>query len=666
MDLSIIIVNWNTRELLAQCLTSIYQHPPACEFDVWVVDNASADGSVQMLRERFPAVHVIANNQNVGFAAANNQGIESSRGEYVLLLNSDTIVQPEALSLMFAFSRAHPEAGIVGAALLNPDGSPQRCFGRLPNLLTESVGAWGLDRQWPLSQLYDCKLDDTIEYRQTGWIMGAAMLIRRQVLRPVGLIDESYFMYSEEIDLCYRIARAGWKNYVLPAARIIHLGGQSTRQTLALMKAELFRSKTKYFRKHHGAMAATLVHLNFTASMIGKQYLYAMFGQPQQSKLWSETLRHYKRRDSSSSTERAARARQAQSEMSMATLDAALQWIETAWQATGRKGVSAGYDRLRRKWKPAYPETTGYLIPTLYDCARLMPERHYDQLARKLAQYERGVQRPDGSIPTLSGEPIVFDTGQVIFGWMRTYAEAQDAQFLGAALKAAEWLCHMQDADGAWRKGQHLDLLKVIDTRVALALIELGQLAEERRYTECARRNLDWALTQQRENGWFDHCALRPGALPVTHTLAYTIEGLLESGLLLQEDRYIKAAQKTADVLLGLQKRDGAIPGAFDAQWKAAGTPVGWSCLTGNVQLALIWFRLYELTANQKYAQAALAAVEYVRQKQNCQTTDPAMRGAIPGSWPPWGPYERLKFPNWAVKFYVDALLAELKYAQRH
>ena len=340
-------------------------------------------------------------------------------------------------------------------------------------------------------------------------------------------------------------------------------------------------------------------------------------------------------------------------------LVAALDWLVRGWEATGRQGISAGYDWLRRKWKAAYPETTGYIIETFLDCAREVPGRDLFGIAIALANYELTMQLSNGAIPSLDGVPVTFDTGQVIFGWVRAWRETGDDRYRQAAVKAADWLAQTQSSDGAWRAHQHLGVVKVIDTRVAWALLQLDQAIGQSRYAECARRNLDWALTRQRANGWFDDCAFRPEALPVTHTLAYTIEGLLESGILLKEDRYVVAAKKTANVLLKLQKPNGFLSGEFDARWK----PSWWSCLTGNVQMALVWFRLFDLTGDDKYRRGALAAVEFVKQKQNLTSSNPGIRGGIPGSAPIWGPYERFKYPNWAVKFFIDALLVKRRYA---
>lgn len=340
---------------------------------------------------------------------------------------------------------------------------------------------------------------------------------------------------------------------------------------------------------------------------------------------------------------------------SAGSLNSALSWLLTAHQAAGRQGISGGYDLVRRSWKPSYPETTGYIIPTLLECARTLDDCTYSDLGLLLADYELTVQSRQGAIPSMEGYPIVFDTGQVIFGWLAAWRQTGQPRYWEAATRAAHWLSHIQSPNGSWDKCQHLNLVKVIDTRVAWALLQVDEATSSPTFEQAARRNLDWALSQQHANGWFSLCALRPGQRPITHTLAYTVEGLLESGLILSEEKYVAAAQKTADVLLDLQRSDGSLPGELDSNWRGS----RWSCLTGDAQMALIWFRLYGLTHDPKYSRAGSAALAFVRQKQNLTSTNPAIRGGIPGSSPIWGPYERFKYPNWAVKFFIDALLAE-------
>ena len=256
--LSIIIVNWNTRDLLAACLESVHQDAETLAgwtVETFVVDNASSDGSPQMVRERFPWVRLIENEENLGFAAANNQALRQARGRYALLLNSDTEVQPGALAALVEFMAAHPRAGAVGARLLNADGSLQpSCH----PMLTPGREFWRLiflDRLWPRAT-YPLGRWDLATPRQVEVIKGACLLLRREALAQVGLLDEAYFMYTEEVDLCYRLAEAGWELWWLPSARVIHREAQSTRQAAAKMYVQLYRSKVHFYRKFGGERRA--------------------------------------------------------------------------------------------------------------------------------------------------------------------------------------------------------------------------------------------------------------------------------------------------------------------------------------------------------------------------------------------------------------------------
>ena len=259
MDLSIVIVSWNTRKILKQCLASIFRHPPAGTFEVWVVDNASTDGSVPMVKANFPAVRLIENRENIGFAPANNRAIRAGDGEYVLLLNPDTEVFAGTFDALLNFLRAHPDTGAVGPKTLNPDGSLQTSSYPFPTLSRELWRLLHLDKIAPYGS-----------YRMTEWaarprevdaLLGACMLFPRRVLDEVGLFDESYFMYTEEIDLCYRVRQSGRKLFWVPEASIVHYGGQSTRQVAAEMFLQLYKSKLQFFRKHYGTTAGFLYKL---------------------------------------------------------------------------------------------------------------------------------------------------------------------------------------------------------------------------------------------------------------------------------------------------------------------------------------------------------------------------------------------------------------------
>lgn len=251
--LSIVIVSWNTRDLLAACLASIQRHPPVCAFEVWVVDNASADESAAMIREQFVDAHVIENQQNVGFARANNQAIRASTGEFVLLLNSDTEVQPSALSNLVSFMQQHPDAGICGAQLINLDNTLQKSVQSFPTLISELVVASGLGSH-PIPTAYTSP-------RRVDAVVGAALLARRAAIDRVGLLDEAYFMYTEEVDWCYRFVQAGWNVFVVPDARITHVNGGSSKPIAIDRVLWLSKGRIRFLSQHRPAwqvLACTL------------------------------------------------------------------------------------------------------------------------------------------------------------------------------------------------------------------------------------------------------------------------------------------------------------------------------------------------------------------------------------------------------------------------
>ncbi len=255
MDLSIVIVNWNTREMLRQCLESGYAHPPSCDFEVWVVDNASTDGSQAMVSEQFPQARLFENQENAGFASANNVAIRQATGRYILLLNSDTIVKPGALEALVRFMDEHGEAGACGARLLNPDGSLQySCYLR-PTLWKEFL------RMFHLGGLrgdgcYHMSSWDLDRAKEVDVIQGAALMLRMEALEQVGLFDENFFMYSEDFDLCYRIQKASWRLYWVPWSEVVHFGGQSTKLVATEMFLHLYQSKLLFMRKHYGRFVA--------------------------------------------------------------------------------------------------------------------------------------------------------------------------------------------------------------------------------------------------------------------------------------------------------------------------------------------------------------------------------------------------------------------------
>ncbi len=312
-DLSVIIVSWNVRDLLRECLRSVpgcqssvassgsgvvdrpsaactsadhrplsaTHHPLSVE--IIVVDNASSDGSAAMVAAEFPSVRLIANTENRGFTGGNNQGIALARGRYLFFLNPDTEIVGDALATMAAYLDAHPDVGAVGPRLRYGDGSPQSSRRRFPTLLTALFESTPLAWHWPDNpwarwyrmeertsgakrQTSAVEDEDAAGGEEVDWLVGAALMTRRAVIEQVGGFDEGYFMYSEELDWCRRVKAAGWRIVFLPAAEIIHYEGKSSEQAVAARHIRFQASKVRYFHKFHGAAAAELLRVFILAA----------------------------------------------------------------------------------------------------------------------------------------------------------------------------------------------------------------------------------------------------------------------------------------------------------------------------------------------------------------------------------------------------------------
>jgi hypothetical protein len=267
IDLSVIIASWNTCRLLDECLASIYQHPPGGVFDIWVVENASTDGTPQMVQEKYPQVNLILNKENAGFARANNQAIRQSQSRYVLCLNPDTQVKPGALDSLLRIMDQHPDAAGAGPYLINPDGSFQVSAYPMPTLGREFWRMFNLDRLWNF-ELYRAHRWDSQEICRVEVLKGACLLLRREALEQVGLFDEDYFIYTEEVDLCYRLNRAGWGLCWVPEAKVVHHEGRSTQQANEEMFLRLYQTKILFFRKRYGLLSSWIYKLILFAAAV--------------------------------------------------------------------------------------------------------------------------------------------------------------------------------------------------------------------------------------------------------------------------------------------------------------------------------------------------------------------------------------------------------------
>lgn len=252
--MSIVLVCWNNKDYLEPCLNSLYAAQLRYSYDVVVVDNGSADGSQEMLRDKFPQVLIIQNDRNVGLGRASNQGIEATRGKYILLLNNDTIVNGPAFESMIELMDARPDAGAVGGKLLNPDGTFQSGYASFSTLQEEFLIATHLGE---LVRPGYPSHGDTDKVMSVGWLSSACLLLRRSALDKVGLLDENYFIYGDEADLQYRLIKAGWKVYYLPSATTIHFGGRSMNRWRR--RRLVYRGKMMFYQKNYGAFQTAVL-----------------------------------------------------------------------------------------------------------------------------------------------------------------------------------------------------------------------------------------------------------------------------------------------------------------------------------------------------------------------------------------------------------------------
>lgn len=267
LDLTVSIVNWNTKELLKACLGSIFSQTEGLNYDVWVIDNGSSDGSVQMIEREFPQVRLIKNFVNLGFTKTNNQVLRQCEGNYVLLLNSDTQVVGNALKELTDFMEVHPEAGAAGCQLLNKDGSLQLSCGRFPTLTSMFFGGMTCNRIFrkifgkrTFFAEYGLSDEEHLCFQEVDFVKGCCLILRKCVLEKTGSLDENIFMYFEEIDLCYRIKQQGNKILYTPQPKVVHLGGQSN-PSVGKTVCQQLNSQEYFFRKHYGNTQAFFLKL---------------------------------------------------------------------------------------------------------------------------------------------------------------------------------------------------------------------------------------------------------------------------------------------------------------------------------------------------------------------------------------------------------------------
>jgi len=297
IDLAISIVNHNTKDLLENCLNSVYQKTKKIKFEVMVVDNGSNDGSTEMIRRKFPQVKLIENNKNVGFSKATNRGIEMSTSRYVLLLNSDTILL-DSLNEVLIYADNNPQVGAIGCKLIYPDGPIQPSASRFITLEDEILRTFRMGQYGKRPELRDFMIkyfgrllgesvntylltcEGKCDICQVDWVSGACLLVRRRVIDEIGLLDENFFAYYEDIDWCRRMRRAGWKIVYYPAVKVVHLTGESTQQS---EKSNIYhslihyRSKFYYHKKYEGELAVIILKNIIIAKGLLMVFLFPIF-----------------------------------------------------------------------------------------------------------------------------------------------------------------------------------------------------------------------------------------------------------------------------------------------------------------------------------------------------------------------------------------------------
>lgn len=347
-----------------------------------------------------------------------------------------------------------------------------------------------------------------------------------------------------------------------------------------------------------------------------------------------------------------------------AHLEAAIEWLQRAQDVRDGKpdagGVSAGWS-FEDGWLPSYPETTGYIIETFIQAGQRLGKPDLARRAQRMIDWELSIQRADGAFPGHFGEPgsrpVIFNTGQIMHGMNVGFEQLGRQECLGAAVRAGHWLAGQQDDDGAFRKYEHNDIPHVYNTRGTWALVKTALLAGDAALKRTAIRHLDWALARQMPSGWFAQNAFVEGRQPFTHTIAYAIRGFLESGLLLGDARYIDAAIRAARGVAVRQRPDGWLAGTFGEDWISRDA---YSCLTGVAQMCICWSRLRDAAGERGFAANIDSGLAFLKSSQRLNDPADEVRGGIAGSWPIWGAYSRFEFPNWAAKFFADALMLNM------
>ncbi len=341
----------------------------------------------------------------------------------------------------------------------------------------------------------------------------------------------------------------------------------------------------------------------------------------------------------------------------------AIAWLLHAQDMMDDEGF--GSYHLIDGWSSSYPETSGYIIPTLYEYAKNFSKPMVGEKLIKTADWLLNIQKQSGGWQggkIAENKPeIVFNTGQIMRGMLTAYRLTKNDKYLEATTRAADWLCKIQHPEGYWKEHALMGVPRVYDSYVDVPLLNTWEITGNNLYRDFARKNLEWIVQKkQHKNGWFEDCdnTIKRNNKPILHTIAYTIDGLLNAGLILKEEKYLNAARKPADLLLGIFENDDFLNSRYNSNWDGS----EYMMSTGCAQMSGIWLMLFEYSRDRKYLDAAKKMNDFLVfvQQRNIRETQNT-KGALPGSVPLWGRYESFAFPNWATKYFTDAILLELK-----
>lgn len=352
-------------------------------------------------------------------------------------------------------------------------------------------------------------------------------------------------------------------------------------------------------------------------------------------------------------------------------LMAAVNWLKRAQDAS-RDGGFIGRYNLKTGWSSSYPETTGYIIPTLLSLADELHDDDYVKRAQRAIDFLLSVQLPNGAFPGAeiaenSTSPSPFNTAQIMHGLQTWTERTGDERTRTALQRAGNWLCEVQDPSGAWRKYFYLDVVTTYSAHLTCWLAEAGAFLGDERMLDASRRHLAWVLQHyDAEHAWFDLAGFwqsdHEARRAVTHTIAYTIWGVLRTAEVVGSAEGKRAAEQAAHAAMRRLELSRGLAGMLDYRWRPLSYYV---CLTGNVQLALIWLHLYEEHGDPRLLNAALKAIDIVKAAQAMDREEEGIKGGIPGSHPIWGDYIEHGYPNWAAKYFIDAMLAKQKMLEK-